>query len=96
LQNFRRWFAFEAFPIRRERVPNIEQGQEVGLWIREPFMSRRSLVSLIERPLARVLNAEPGGNDQEFPRRMFALGLQEHARPEWGQLAAVPGHDRGQ
>ena len=42
-------------------------------------MGRGRGVLLLERTFARVLDAQAGGDDQQFARGMFVLRLEQHA-----------------
>src|SRR5260370_28380000 len=69
----------KRFPLFVDRVPNVQQGEEVGLWMDEAFMRVRGGVFLIQRTFPEVLNAQPGRDDQKLPRGVFDLGLQQHS-----------------
>ena len=73
----------QPIPLVMNGVPNIEQREKIGLRIGELFVRRGRRVLLIQRTFARILNAQPGGDDQQFARRVFVLGLEQHA-PERG------------
>src|SRR5690606_30644811 len=69
----------EFFPFVVNGVPDVEQREEIGLRISESLVCCGSGFFLIERTFARVLNAETGGDDEEFARCLFALRLEQHA-----------------
>ena len=63
-----------------EVVPQVHEGQEIGLFIVEAavFLIRRLL--FIERTLAWVLNRQRGGDDHRLAHAAMLLRLQHHAR----------------
>ncbi len=69
----------QPVPFVMNRVPDVEQREKVGLRVGELLVGRGRRFLLLERSLARILNAQPGGDDQQFPRRMFVLRLEQHA-----------------
>src|SRR5581483_11640677 len=69
----------ERLPLIVDGIPNIEQSQEVGAGIGETLVRGAGGVLVIERPFAGVLNAQAGGNDEQFFGRVLVVGLQEHA-----------------
>src|SRR5512133_1450662 len=91
----------EGFPAFMDRVPNVEQRQENGLGSGEPLMRRSRRVFLIQRALAGILDAQPGGDDQQLARGVFVLSLTQHPTergidgqtrqvlPRRGQLALI-------
>ena len=77
-------------------LPDGQQGEEIGIGMRETPVRRVGFFPQIHRPLARVLNAQRRRNDQHLPQRLFAARLQNHAadgRIHWQarQFAADPG-----
>ena len=69
----------QPVPLVVHGVPDVEQREKVGLRVGELLVGRGRRVLLLQRTLARVLDAQPGGDDQQFPRRMFVLRLEQHA-----------------
>jgi hypothetical protein len=69
----------QPVPLVVNGVPDVEQREKVGLRIGELFVGRGRRVLLLQRTLARILNAQPGGNDQQLRGRMFVLRLEQHA-----------------
>ena len=69
----------QPFPLVVDGVPDVEQREKVGLRIGEPFVGGGGGFLLVERTLARVLDAQAGGDDQQFPRGVFVLRLEQHA-----------------
>ena len=60
-------------------VPDFQQREKIRLRIGESFVGGGGGVLLVERALARILNAQAGGDDQQFARGMFVLRLEQHA-----------------
>ncbi len=69
----------QGFPLVVDGVPDIEQGEEIRLRIHEALVRGIGGVFLVERAFARVLDAEAGGDDEQFARGVLVLGLQQHA-----------------
>ena len=69
----------QPIPFVMHGVPDIEQRKKIRLRIGELFVGRGGRVFLVQRTLARILNAQPGGDNQQFLRRMFVLRLEQHA-----------------
>src|SRR5690606_19649289 len=61
-----------------QRVPDIEEREEVGIRVSEPSMRGIGGGLPVERPLARILDAEARRNDQHLAQRLLAPGLQDH------------------
>ena len=79
--------ALAAELIRRQRllllaevVPQIDEGEEIGLFIVEAAMFFVRGLLFVHRPLARVLDRQRGGDDHRFPHAAVLLRLQHHAR----------------
>ena len=68
----------EPLPLVVNGVPDVEQREKIGLRIGEALVGRGRGVLLLQRTLARVLNAQPGGDDQQFARGVFVLRLEQH------------------
>src|SRR5205085_1003682 len=69
----------QFLPLIVNGIPDVEQREEVGTRIVEPFMRGHSGLFLVHWTFARILDAEAGGDDEEFARGMFLLRLQQHA-----------------
>ncbi|SSK75238.1 Uncharacterised protein [Klebsiella pneumoniae] len=79
--------ALAAELIRRQRllllaevVPQIDEGEEIGLFIVEAAMFFVRGLLFVHRPLARVLDRQRGGDDHRFPHAAVLLRLQHHPR----------------
>ena len=62
-----------------KRLPDVEQREEVGIGARKAAVRRIGLGLFVERPLARILDAEAGGDHQHLPQASFGPRLQDHA-----------------
>jgi len=60
-----------------ERIPNIQQGHEVGVGMQKCFMHFVSLFFMINRADTRILDGQDGGNDFDFPQAIVALCLND-------------------
>ena len=69
----------QLVPFLVNRVPNVEQREKGGLRIEELLVGRSRRFLLFQRTLAGILNAQPGGNDQQFSGGIFVLRLEQHA-----------------
>jgi hypothetical protein len=52
-------------------LPDVQQREEIGVRVREAPVRRVRLRLLVERPLARILDAEPCSNDQNLAQAFF-------------------------
>ena len=68
----------QRFPLFVHGVPDIQQRQEIRLRIGKALVRGRGGLLLLQRPLARVLDAQPGGNNEQLTRGMLLLRLQQH------------------
>lgn len=66
-----------------ERLPELEQGEEVGAFVTETGVGGIGLFGGFERALAYILDAESGRNDEDLVENVFFLGLQNHATEVW-------------
>ena len=85
------------FELVVKRLPNVQQRQEIRVRVGESPVRRVRLHLLVERPFARILNAEPGGDDQNLAHTFLRARLQDHAADRGIDRKAgeVPA-DRGQ
>ena len=65
-------------PLVVDGVPNVEQREEVGLWVVELLVRGGSGLLLIERAFSRVLDAQAGRDDEQFVCGVLALRLEQH------------------
>ena len=95
--------ALAAELIRRQRllllaevVPQIDEGEEIRLFIVKAAVLLVGGLLLIHRPLARILNRQRGGDDHRFPHAAVLLRLQHHPRQArvHRQLAELAAHRR--
>ena len=68
----------ELFPLLVKSVPEIQQREEVGPRVAEARVRGPGGVLLVERPLAGILNAQAGGDDEQLARGVLALRLEQH------------------
>ena len=87
----------QLFPLVMDGVPDIEQGEKIRLRIVEAPVRGQSGFLLIERSFARVLDAQAGGDDEQFVRGVLVLRLKQHAAQRGidGQPREIPA-ERGQ
>ena len=79
-QNFRFWEWLRALSQPPWiAVPDLEEGQEVGVGIAERRVHRVGLGGLVRRPLARVADAERGGDDGHFAKAALVARLEQDA-----------------
>ncbi len=68
----------EPLPLVVNRVPDFQQREKIRLRIGKAFVRGGGGVFVVERPFARILNAQAGGDDEQFARGVFVLRLQQH------------------
>src|SRR6266496_2374842 len=68
----------ELVPLVVDGVPDVEQREEVRLWVVELLVRGGSGLLLIERAFSRVLDAQSGRDDEQFARGALALRLEQH------------------
>ena len=87
----------QLFPLVMHGVPDVEQGEKIRLRIVEAPVRGQSGFLLIERSFARVLDAQAGGDDEQFVRGVLVLRLKQHAAQRGidGQPREIPA-ERGQ
>src|ERR1017187_909026 len=68
----------EALPLVVNRVPDFQQREKIRLRISKALVRGGGGVLFVERTFARVLNAQAGGDDEQFARGVFVLRLQQH------------------
>ncbi len=66
-----------------ECLPEFEKRQEIGSLVAEARVSGVCLLGGIEWPLADILYAQGGSNDQNLVEHVFFLGLQDHPAEVW-------------
>ena len=86
----------QSLLLLAEVVPQIDEGEEIGLFIVEAAVLLIGGLLFVHRPLARVLNRQRGGDDHRFPHAAVLLRLQHHARQTGihRQLAELAAHRR--
>ena len=60
-------------------VPDVEEGEKVGLRVEELPVHLIGLGLLVRRALARVLDADGRGDDQNLAQGPLPVGLEDHA-----------------
>lgn len=92
--------ALAAELVRRERllllaevVPQVHEGEEIGLFVVEATVLFVRGLLFVHRTLARILNGERRGNDHRLAHAAVLLRFQHHARQtrvdrELAELAA--------
>ena len=65
------------------RLPDIQQRDKIRLSIHKPLVLLVCRLLLLERPHARVLNANCRRNNQHLAQSAFFLRLQNHPRYRW-------------
>ena len=68
----------QPFPLVVHRFPDFQQREKIRRRIGKAFVRGGGGVFFIERTLARILNAQAGGDDEQFARGVFVLRLQQH------------------
>ena len=68
----------EALPLVVHGVPDFQQREKIRLRIGETFVRGGRGIFLVEWSLARILDAQAGGDDEQFARGVFMLRLQQH------------------
>ena len=81
----------QPFPLVVDGVPDVEQREEVGLRIGEALVRGGGGVLLLERAFARVLDAQAGGDDEQFARGVFAAATGAACGRAWDRSAAARG-----
>ena len=77
--------AAQRLLLLAEVAPQVEQRQEVGVLVGEPGVQLVGGLLVLGGPLARVLDGQPGGDDQHLVEHAAPVGLDDH-----------PGHPRVQ
>ena len=68
----------ERLPCLMIRLPEVQKREEIGTRMIKLGMSLAGFLKTFERIFAGILNAESGGDDKDFPKRTFPLGLEDH------------------
>ncbi len=63
--------------------PQVQPRQEVGRVVGEAGMHRPSGLTGLDRCLARILDRQRGGDDDDLAQRAEAVGLQHHPTQPW-------------
>ena len=68
----------EGFQFFVEGVPDVEQGEEVGVLVEEAAVGGIGFCGCFARSLAGILNRQSGSDDQNLQHSAFYFGLKEH------------------
>ena len=68
-----------ALAFALKRIPNIQIGQKIGLFVGKAFVRFVGGFARFQRALARVLNRQRGHNHQHFGHASVFLRRQQHA-----------------
>lgn len=71
--------AGEFAGVVEEPTPEVEVGDEVGVFVLEFFVGFVGLFLFVVRTFAGVLNGEGGGDDEDFFEAGFVVGGEDHA-----------------
>ena len=79
----------ERLPGVVERIPDVQEGEEVGPRVAEAPVCRGGGLTLFERPFPRILNAQAAGDDQHLVETMLRACLEDH--PAHARVHRQPG-----
>ena len=66
-----------------KRLPDVKERKKIGIRMRKTSVRGIGSLLFIHRPVARVLDAQAGGDDEDFAQRFFRARLQDHAPDGW-------------